>query len=61
MKNKKLPKWSNLEKEFLASAQCRIVCGDGSGKRSEKHVQNCPYLDNLQEKEKGEVRNYNEK
>lgn len=53
---------SRLKEFFVAYTQCQLVCGDGSGKRPERHVENCPLIkmenesDNLSFMNKKELR-----
>lgn len=36
-------------KRIMAKTQCDMICGDGSGKKTIKHVQDCPYLEFINE------------
>ena len=29
---------------FAAHMQCQMICGDGTGKKPDKHVENCPMV-----------------
>ena len=39
-----MKKKKEVESEFAVALQCQMICGDGSGKRPTKHVDNCPWL-----------------
>lgn len=39
-----------LERQFRAEMQCQLVCGDGSGKKPDRHVDNCPVLAEIRQK-----------